>query len=82
MKQEVRKFSEILNIPGIWFELYLDSDTGIWEISDTKYLVTSNKKIVDANTGRRLDDSEIEEIDMENKKSNKYAWNCRYKLSF
>ena len=40
MKQEVRNVSEILNIPGIWFELYLDSDTGIWEISDTKYLVT------------------------------------------
>lgn len=82
MKQEVRNFSEILNIPGVWFELYLDSDTGIWEISDTKYFVTSNKKILDANTGRRLDDSEIEEIDMENKKSNKYAWNCRYKLNF
>ena len=21
-------------------------------------------------------------LDMENKKSNKYAWNCRYKLNF
>lgn len=82
MKQEVRNFSEILNTPGVWFELYLDSDTGIWEISDTKYFVTSNKKLVDASTGRRIDDSEIKEIDMENKKSNKYAWNCCYALNF
>ena len=82
MKQEVRNFSEILNTPGVWFELYLDSDTGIWEISDTKYFVTSNKKLVDASTGRRIDESEIEGIDMENKKSNKYAWNCCYALNF
>ena len=40
MKKEVRNFSEILNIPGIWFELYLDGDTGIWEISGAKYFVT------------------------------------------
>ena len=46
MRQEVRNFSEILNTPGIWIELYLDRNTGIWEISGAKYFVTQNKKIV------------------------------------
>ena len=82
MKKEVRNFSEILNIPGVWVELYREYDTGIWELGDTKYFVTENKKIVDANTGRLIDDSTIKEIDLENKKSNKYAWNCCYTLNF
>ena len=82
MRQEVRNFSEILNIPGIWIELYLDRNTGIWEISGAKYFVTQNKKIVNANTGRLIDDNTIKEIDLENKKSNKYAWNCCYTLNF
>ena len=50
------------------------------EISDAKYFVTQNKKIVDANTGNLIDDNMIQEIDLENKKSNKYAWNCCYTL--
>lgn len=29
MRQEVRNFSEILNTPGVWLELYLDRNTGI-----------------------------------------------------
>ena len=82
MRQEVRNFSEILNTPGIWLELYLDVYTGIWEISGAKYFVTQNKKIVDANTGRLIDDNAVKEIDLENKKSNKYAWNCCYTLNF
>ena len=82
MKKEVRNFSEIINIPGVWFELYLDVDTGIWEISDAKYFVTLNKRIVDANTGRLINDNKIKEIDLENKKSNKYVWNCCYELTF
>lgn len=81
MKKEVRNFSEILNIPGIWFELYLDSDTGIWEISGAKYFVTSNKKIVDAHTGELIDDNTIREVELENKKSNKYSWKCCYELN-
>ena len=47
-----------------------------------KYFVTQNKKIVDANTGRLIDDSTIKEIDLENKKSNKYVWDCCYTLNF
>ena len=82
MKKEVRKFSEIINIPGVWFELYLDIDTGIWEISGTKYFVTLNKRIVDANTGILITDNKIKEIDLENKTSNKYVWNCCYELTF
>lgn len=82
MKKEVRNFSEIINIPGVWFELYLDVDTGIWEISGAKYFVTLNKRIVDANTGILIDDNKIKEIDLENKKSNKYVWNCCYELTF
>ena len=82
MRQEVRNFSEILNIPGVWLELYLDIDTGIWEISGAKYFVTLNKRIVDANTGILIDDDKIKEIDLENKKSNKYVWNCCYELTF
>ena len=82
MRREVRNFSEIINIPGVWLELYLDVDTGIWEISNAKYFVTQNKKIVDANTGRLIDDNVVKEIDLENKKSNKYAWNCCYTLNF
>ena len=82
MRQEVRNFSEILNTPGVWLKLYLDRNTGIWEISGAKYFVTQNKKIVDANTGRLIDDNTIKEIDLENKKSNKYAWNCCYTLNF
>ena len=73
MRKEVRNFSEILNTPGVQLELYLDKDTCIWEISGAKYFVTQNKKIVDANTGRLIDDNTIKEIDLENKKSNKYA---------
>lgn len=82
MKKEVRNFSEIINIPGVWFELYLDVDTGIWEISGAKYFVTLNKRIVDANTGILINDNIIKEIDLENKKSNKYVWNCCYELTF
>ena len=82
MRKEVINFSEISNIPGVWFELYLDIDTGIWEMSGAKYFVTLNKKIVDANTGRLIDDSAIKEIDLENKKSNKYIWDCCYELNF
>ena len=82
MRQEVRNFSEIINIPGVWFELYLDKDTGIWEISGAKYFVTLNKRIVEANTGELLDDSIIKEIDLENNKSNKYVWKCCYALNF
>ena len=50
MNKEARKFSEILNIPGVWVELCFSND---WysEINDAKYFVTQNKKIVDANTG-------------------------------
>ena len=80
MKQEVRNISEILNTPGVWFELYLDRDTGIWEMSKTKYVVTLNKKIIEANTGRLIDDEEIKEIDLNNKKSIKYVWYCSYIL--
>lgn len=82
MRQEVRNFSEIINIPGVWFELYLDKDTGIWEISGAKYFVTLNKRIVEANTGDLIDDSTIKEIDLENNKSNKYVWKCCYTLNF
>ncbi len=81
MRQEVRNFSEILNIPGVWFELCFDNEIGVWEISDAKYFVTQNKKIVDANTGNLIDDNMIKEIDLENKKSNKYAWKCCYTLN-
>lgn len=50
MNKEVRKFSEILNIPGVQVELCFSND---WysEINDAKYFVTQNKKIVDVNTG-------------------------------
>lgn len=78
MRKKVRNFSEILNIPGVWIELYLNIDTGIWEISGAKYFVTLNSKIVDANTGELIDDNTIKEIDLENKKNNKYSWNCCY----
>ena len=80
MKQEVRNLSEILHTPGVWFELYLDRNTGIWEMSKTKYFVTLNKKIIEANTGRLIDDEEIKEIDLNNKKSIKYVWYCSYIL--
>ena len=82
MRQEVRNFSEIINIPGVWIELYLDKDTGIWEISGAKYFVTLNNKIVNANTGRLIDDDKIKEIDLDNKKYKKYAWKCCYELTF
>ena len=81
MRKKVRNFSEILNIPGVWIELYLNIDTGIWEISGAKYFVTLNNKIVDANTGELIDDNTIKEIDLENKKNNKYSWDCCYSLT-
>ena len=80
MKQEVRNLSEILKTPGVWFELYLDIDTGMWEMSKTKSFVTLNKKIIEANTGRLIDDEEIKERDLNNKKSIKYVWYCSYIL--
>lgn len=82
MRQEVRNFIEILNIPGVWIELYRDFDTGIWEIGDAKYFVTLNKKIVDANTGKIIDDSTIKEIDLENKKNKKHIWICRWAMEY
>lgn len=82
MKKEVRNFSEILNIPGVWVELYREYDTGIWEIGDTKYFVTENKKIVDANTGEAIDENTIKEIDAANKKHENYVWKCCYSLNF
>lgn len=82
MRKKVRNFSEILNIPGVWIELYLNIDTGIWEISGAKYFVTLNNKIVDANTGELIDNDTIKEIDLENNKHNKYSWNCCYSLNF
>lgn len=81
MVQEFKNFSEILNIPGVWIELYRDINTGSWEISGAKYFVTLNNKIVDANTGELIDDNTIKEIDSENKKHNKYSWNCCYSLN-
>ena len=81
MRKKVRNFSEILNIPRVWIKLYLNIDTGIWEISSAKYFVTLNNKIVDANTGELIDDDTIKEIDLENKKHNKYSWNCCYSLT-
>ena len=81
MRKKVRNFSEILNIPGVWIELYLNVDTCIWEISGAKYFVTLNDKIVDANTGELIDDNTIKEIDLENKKHDKYSWNCYYSLT-
>lgn len=81
MVQEFKNFSEILNIPGVWIEFYRDINTGSWEISGVKYFVTLNNKIVDANTGELIDDITIKEIDLENKKHNKYSWNCCYSLT-
>ena len=82
MKKEVINFSEILNIPGVWVELYRESDTGIWEIGDTKYFVTENKRIVDANTGNIIDENTIRDIDLANKKHENYVWKCCYSLTF
>ena len=82
MKKEVINFSEILNIPGVWVELYRESDTGIWEIGDTKYFVTENKRIVNANTGDIIDESTIRDIDSANKKYENYVWKCCYSLNF
>ena len=81
MGYEVTNFSEILNIPGVWFELCFDDEIGVWDISGAKYFVTQNKKVVDANTGELIDDNIIKDIDLENKKSNKYAWDCCYTLN-
>ena len=81
MGYEVTNFSEILNIPGVWFELCFDDEIGVWYISGAKYFVTQNKKVVDANTGELIDDNIIKDIDLENKKSNKYAWDCCYTLN-
>lgn len=81
MGYEVTNFSEILNVPGVWFELCFDDEIGVWDISGAKYFVTQNKKVVDANTGELIDDNIIKEIDLENKKSNKYAWDCCYTLN-
>lgn len=81
MRQEVRNFSEILNIPGVWFELCFDNEIGVWEISDAKYFVTQNKKIVDVNTGELINDNIIKEIELKNNKYNKYAWSCCYILN-
>ena len=81
MGYEVTNFSEILNIPGVWFELCFDDEIGVWDISGAKYFVTQNKKVVDANTGELIDDNMIKEIYLENKKSNKYAWDCCYTLN-
>lgn len=81
MGYEVTNFSEILNVPGVWFELCFDDEIGVWDISGAKYFVTQNKKVVDANTGELIDDNMIKEIDLENKKSNKYAWDCCYTLN-
>ena len=82
MRQEVRNFSEILNIPGIWVELHREFDTGIWELGDAKYFVTENKRIVDANTGNLIDENTIKEIDTANKKYKNYVWKCCYSLNF
>ena len=43
MNKEARKFSEILNIPGVWVELCFSND---WysEINDAQYFITQNKK--------------------------------------
>lgn len=81
MGYEVTNFSEILNIPGVWFELCFDDEIGVWDISGAKYFVTQNKKIVDTKTGELINDNMIKEIDLENKKSNKYAWDCCYTLN-
>lgn len=81
MGYEVTNFSEILNIPGVWFELCFDDEIGVWDISGAKYFVTQNKKVIDTNTGELIDDNMIKEIDLENKKSNKYAWDCCYTLN-
>ena len=81
MGYEVTNFSEILNVPGVWFELCFDDEIGVWDISGAKYFVTQNKKVVDANTSELIDDNMIKEIDLENKKSNKYAWDCCYTLN-
>ena len=81
MGYEVTNFSEILNVPGVWFELCFDDEIGVWDINGAKYFVTQNKKVIDANTGKLIDDNMIKEIDLENKKSNKYAWDCCYTLN-
>ena len=81
MGQETTNFSEILNVPGVWVELCFDDEIGVWDISGAKYFVTQNKKVVDANTSELIDDNMIKEIDLENKKSNKYAWDCCYTLN-
>lgn len=81
MGQETINFSEILNIPGVWFELCFDDEIGVWDIGGAKYFVTKNRKIVDAKTGELIDDNMIKEIDLENKKSKKYAWDCCYTLN-
>ena len=81
MGYEVTTFSEILNVPGVWFEPCFYDNIGVWDISGAKYFVTQNKKVVDANTGELIDENTIKEIDLENKKSNKYAWDCCYTLN-
>ena len=81
MRNEVRNFAEILNIPGVWFELCRDNETGIWELSNAKYFVTKNQIIIDANTGEQIDENTISNVDLENKKTNKYLWNCCYRLN-
>ena len=81
MGYEVTNFSEILNIPGVWFELCFDDEIGVWDISGAKYFVTKNRKIVDAKTGELIDENTIKEIELKNKKSKKYAWDCCYTLN-
>ena len=78
MKIELKTISEILNTPGIWIELYFDTDTGIWEISGKKYFVTFNHKAIDAHTGQLIGENIIKEMALENKKTNNYAWKCQY----
>ena len=76
----VNQFLDILDSPAVWVELYKDEETGIWEISDKKYFVCANKTIIDIANGEKLDDNTINYKNVENRKTNKYAWVCYYLL--
>lgn len=76
----VNQFLDVLDSPGVWIELYKDEETGIWEVSDKKYFVCSNKTIIDIANGEKLDDNTINCKNAENRKTNKYAWVCCYLL--
>lgn len=72
---------DVINNPGVWIELEIDENTGIYENNGAKYFVTINKNIICANTGLNISD-DILEVMIDNIKSNlgKYKWMYIYKL--